>query len=79
MFLQFFLKVKVKQGNVSRMLKDQSEIVSNYLRGWFIIDLLSIFPIDPITAPTQENADSSGSTLKILKLVMLDRDTSSGL
>ena len=49
MGLQFFLKAKVRQPDGSmKTLRTHKEIARNYFRGWFMIDFVSIVPIDVI-------------------------------
>lgn len=46
-------------------------VARRYLSGFFIIDVLSVFPMEPVMRVAEPNAAKSGSALKILRLVRL--------
>lgn len=46
MVLQFFLAFPEEQHGAVRWIKDPGRIASNYLRGWFLADLLCVVPLD---------------------------------
>mmetsp|Transcript_16121 Transcript_16121/g.41049 ORF Transcript_16121/g.41049 Transcript_16121/m.41049 type:complete len:716 (-) Transcript_16121:262-2409(-) len=70
MILQFFLKVTLETPNGQIQVRDRRKIAAWYLRGWFIIDLISIFPVD-IMSVTMSSTDLS--KLKILRVLRLMR------
>ena len=51
-----------------KLVDDHKQIAKNYLLSWFIVDLISIFPIEPII-----NALSKSQTLKINSLARIAR------
>ena len=73
MVLNFFLKVHIKTlDRETKTLRTRNDITSNYLLGWFSIDLVSIIPVDLIVLAI--NTDNSGnSAVDALKLVRLLR------
>lgn len=61
----------VNQDDVTVM--DRPAIVSNYLKGWFLIDLVSSIPVERLSSNTGENSNltSANSSLKGLKLLRI--------
>ena len=48
-------------------------IARNYLRGWFIIDIIAILPYSYIELAYQEEAEASGSANQLFKALRLIR------
>eukprot|EP01083_Nonionella_stella_P013005 36732_1 len=67
--LQFFTSYKHDKGqNAGRLETSHTKIIKNYLKGWFVIDVLASFPIDIIL--TAITGQSGGNTLnRLLRLV----------
>eukprot|EP01084_Bolivina_argentea_P161689 281455_1 len=70
-FLQFFTSYKHTQGPAAgRLETSHTRIIYNYLRGWFLIDVLASFPIDLIlTAASGGKQSGSGTLNRLLRLV----------
>lgn len=67
MILQFFLMPQDENG---RYIKNQREVAMRYLKGWFIIDFVSVLPFDVIGMA----ADSDdASQLKVLRVIRVAR------
>ena len=47
-------------------------MAATYLRGWFIIDLLSVFPFEKIIESVSEG-DSSGSYNKLIRVARIGK------
>ena len=62
-----------------KMVKDGTQIATNYLRGGFVIDLLGSFPINFFLALTSDDGTDGGGTarlnrnLRLLRIVKLNR------
>ena len=46
-----------------KLLRKRGEIAANYLRGWFIIDLVSIFPVEIVAMLIEAQADDGLSSV----------------
>ena len=74
MYLCFVLPYKVLRGaNTAMWCVDRCTIAKRYLQGWFLIDLLSIFPFDTIAMVQNTDAGSTKlfRMLRILRLFKL--------
>ena len=73
MYLNFVLPFKVKRGARSDMwCVDRPAIRTRYLRGWFLLDLLSIFPFDSIALAQGDASGADGTKLfRILRILRL--------
>jgi hypothetical protein len=65
--LQFFLMYPSQTSLGTVWIKDPHKIAKNYMRGWFIIDIVSVFPFDLVADIVF--ADSSSGDLQILKVI----------
>jgi len=74
MVLQLFLKVEVKrEGKYGTMVvRDPSVLRRRYLRQWFLVDLVSLMPIDLILLALDE-PDASLQRMKIFRCLRLLR------
>ena len=54
-----------------RLVESRKEIILNYLRGWFIIDLISVFPFDAVL--DQKSLSEVAKLSRILKLFKMLR------
>lgn len=76
MVCQFFLvPPEIGQAGLKPDSDLRTLIAQNYLRGWFIIDFLSIFPWDYVTYVAEQQAGSSSDTkvIRLLRIVRLAR------
>ena len=76
MVLQFFLAYPEDIGSnrrTGRLVRDRSRIARHYLRGWFIIDLLSIIPFDMIAMAVSGDNNDKMHELKIVRIIRLLR------
>ena len=67
-FLQFFLPIKTSVKEGGRTIRDHRIIAKAYLRGFFVIDFLSVIPLDivdvagaPPTCPAARPTDNPAS------------------
>ena len=44
-----------------KLLRKRGEIAANYLRGWFIIDLVSIFPVEIVAMLIEAQAETKAT------------------
>jgi hypothetical protein len=52
-----------------KLIDDRREIALNYLKGWFLIDSVSIFPLDIITKYAGQSGTASyNKFFRILRL-----------
>eukprot|EP00929_Paragymnodinium_shiwhaense_P078023 TRINITY_DN40346_c0_g2_i2.p1 TRINITY_DN40346_c0_g2~~TRINITY_DN40346_c0_g2_i2.p1 ORF type:complete len:680 (+),score=54.50 TRINITY_DN40346_c0_g2_i2:61-2100(+) len=77
MFLQFFL-AKPDPHRPERYLKDPRAIVGKYLRGWFVVDFISLLPVDAYIILHHRGISGPGPSLvlrglRLLRLVRLLR------
>ena len=78
MIFNFYVKVTIETHSGRVSLHTRKDIARNYLRGWFIIDFLSILPIDIVTSlflpysGLMQN-ESFTKDLKAIKLIRLFR------
>lgn len=77
MFIQ--MRTPYKDSETGRIVRSRKQIIMHYLKTWFIIDLLSIFPFEflgaafsPSTSTTTAQSDS-GSKLLLLRFLRLAR------
>jgi hyperpolarization activated cyclic nucleotide-gated potassium channel 2 len=54
-----------------RLVESRQEILLNYLKGWFIIDLISVFPFDIVL--NQKSLSEVAKLSRILKLFKMLR------
>ena len=54
-----------------RIVDKLSTIGCQYLRGWFILDVLAIMPFDMILIGSQENMSSADSNLHVNNMVRI--------
>jgi potassium voltage-gated channel Eag-related subfamily H protein 7 len=69
MLLAFFTPVEVQTQNGIKWTVKHREIASVYLKGWFPIDVIAIFPFDVITV----SSSSDTSNLKVLRIIRCAR------
>jgi hypothetical protein len=65
MAIQFFLMFKDRDGN---LVKDQGRINTRYLKGWFMMDFLTILPYDSVKYMMPNSGD-----MMLLRLIRLAR------
>jgi hypothetical protein len=68
LFFNFFLPYRDPE--TRREVSSHRAIAINYFRGWFILDLLSIFPFD-IVFEVGGGSEDSASRLRIVKIIRL--------
>jgi len=73
MVMQFFIKVQKVTPERTTWLRSKKEIAVAYLKGWFLIDFLSILPYDHITDIVNLFSDESPEGLDKLKILRLLR------
>lgn len=80
MFMQFFLKIRVKKiSGSTRWIRSTRALAAHYLKGWFFLDLVSVLPVDHIIAlflgRGNDNAQKARAlrVLRIVRLVKLAR------
>lgn len=72
MIVQFMLKFE--DPLTETFVKDHRTIAKRYLSSWFIIDFLSVFPFEQLSAALSDSSDDGdGSQLKLLKLTRILR------
>jgi hypothetical protein len=71
MILQFFLMYPVKTSSGYMMEFRHKRIIAHYLRGWFIIDFLSVQQFDLIGVLMQSEALNRMKVIKIIRLLRL--------
>eukprot|EP00929_Paragymnodinium_shiwhaense_P078018 TRINITY_DN40346_c0_g1_i1.p1 TRINITY_DN40346_c0_g1~~TRINITY_DN40346_c0_g1_i1.p1 ORF type:complete len:769 (+),score=85.96 TRINITY_DN40346_c0_g1_i1:55-2361(+) len=71
MILQFFL-AKPDPHRPERYLKDPSAIVRKYLRGWFVVDFVSLLPVDTYIVLHHAGGTGAGPSL-LLRALRLHR------
>ena len=54
-----------------RLVESHKEIILNYLKGWFIIDIISIFPFDEVLK--EKSLSEVAKLSRILKLFKMLR------
>jgi len=73
MIFQFFIQYPIKRQKKEEWIQQHSLIAVNYMRGWFLIDFLSVFPFNeayrlsngyPLLGPVE-----SGSELRAVKVI----------
>jgi len=68
--LQFFTSYKHEKGpSAGRLETSHTEIIKNYLRGWFLIDLVASFPLDIIMNVAGGESGAGGALNKLIRLV----------
>ena len=77
-FKEFFTPVREQQAPSAAWIKSHRTIAIRYLRGWFIVDALSVLPFDAIGVMMKANCGSSAETgdpglLMLMKFVRLLR------
>ena len=70
MCMQFFTSFYTKDGE---LIVDRRQIATNYLKGWFLIDILSIFPFHEILKVEMTKSFRYLKTIRLLYLVRLLR------
>lgn len=80
MILQFFLPYQQSTKSGQMLIYSHNRIIRNYLKTWFIVDFLSIFPFDVLAIyfGSESEDDSSGGgghvqRLKLLQTIRLFR------
>eukprot|EP00746_Dinoflagellata_sp_MGD_P138980 gnl/MRDRNA2_/MRDRNA2_72521_c0_seq1.p1 gnl/MRDRNA2_/MRDRNA2_72521_c0~~gnl/MRDRNA2_/MRDRNA2_72521_c0_seq1.p1 ORF type:complete len:802 (+),score=97.17 gnl/MRDRNA2_/MRDRNA2_72521_c0_seq1:217-2622(+) len=71
MVMQFFLKVPTQSQAGQVWIRDQKLIARRYLRGWFVIDLMSILPFDSVGLVLQNPAVQKLKLIRIVRLLRL--------
>lgn len=69
MVLQFFLMYRDEEKGI--LIKDQNEIIKNYMRCWMWIDIMSILPFDMIGYFMQSESLNKAKALRIVRLFRL--------
>lgn len=70
LLLNFFSAYIDSEENI---VKSRTKIIVNYLKSWFIIDVLSILPISTIMQPNSKKSANYSSLLRIARLPKLYR------
>eukprot|EP00930_Biecheleria_cincta_P019205 TRINITY_DN14721_c0_g1_i1.p1 TRINITY_DN14721_c0_g1~~TRINITY_DN14721_c0_g1_i1.p1 ORF type:complete len:784 (-),score=104.41 TRINITY_DN14721_c0_g1_i1:281-2632(-) len=71
MVVQLFLIVRENSRRGSRMITERKEIVKLYLKGWFFIDLISVFPFGLFESDS--DAEGDVGKLRVVRLLRLLR------
>lgn len=71
MVLQFFLMYPKKSASGQSLESSHRRIVIHYLKGWFLIDLLSILPFDIVSLVANLDALSKFKAVKVIRLLRL--------
>jgi hypothetical protein len=70
LILNFFLVYRLSRDKGEMLVRNQGMISSHYLRGWFLYDLISVFPFEPL-ARLHMNI-SSTEILRLRRVKLLD-------
>merc|ERR1711871_287488 len=68
MVLQFFIMPQDANG---RYIKNQREVAMRYLKGWFIIDFVSVLPFDVIGMAADSDDASQLKVLRVIRVMRL--------
>lgn len=71
MIMQFFLMVQVQGKRGTFWIRDRRKLTMMYLKGWFLIDFLSVFPLELVATVT--GSSSVGSKAKVIRMIRLAR------
>lgn len=69
MVLQFFLMYRDEEKGV--LVKDQKQIIRQYIRGWFWIDLVAVLPFDMVGVIASSDEMNNLKVLRIARLLRL--------
>jgi potassium voltage-gated channel Eag-related subfamily H protein 7 len=69
LFRQFFLEYEDERTHI--MVRDRKNIAVHYLKGWFIIDFVSILPFDLVALVAKSETLSKAKALKVIRLLRL--------
>ena len=61
------------EGDDRLLIMEPAKIARNYLRGWFVLDLVATFPFDLALPPDDGMHQSSFRFIRLAKLVRLTR------
>jgi hypothetical protein len=76
MVLNFYVKVKVQdsRGQNSRWLRRRSDISWNYIKKWFLIDLITVMPIEVLAKYYDSDENNNNlSKMKFIRVIRLLR------
>merc|ERR1719316_528812 len=71
MIMNFFVKLTVRTKTSTLWLRDQKKIVKHYLKGWFVIDFISILPFDIIGFVYDDPAIQKMKVIRIIRILRL--------
>lgn len=73
LIMQFFLKIEIQRPNRGGtfLIKEPSALRMRYIKSWFLIDLLSIFPFDILLLTAMADPDGPLHRAKILRMLRL--------
>jgi potassium voltage-gated channel Eag-related subfamily H protein 7 len=72
MLMQFFLMVQVRdEEGRKKWIRSQRRIGMRYLRGWFVLDLVSILPFEAVGALLKDAALQRLKVIRIIRLLRL--------
>jgi potassium voltage-gated channel Eag-related subfamily H protein 7 len=69
MLIVFFMPHQVQTSDGIRWIVKHKDLAANYMKTWFFIDLIAIFPFDIITV----SSSSDTSNLKVLRIIRCAR------
>jgi potassium voltage-gated channel Eag-related subfamily H protein 7 len=69
--LQFFLMYETRTNTGYTWIKDRKKIAKHYLRGWFIIDIVSVFPFDLAASIAMGEGNSNLRLVKVIRAIRL--------
>jgi len=69
MVLQFFLMYRDEEKGV--LIKDQNQIIAEYMKCWLWIDIISVLPFDMISLLMKSDELSKAKALRIVRLLRL--------
>ena len=71
MGLQFVLMYRASDAKGGAMVRDTRKIRQHYLRGWFVLDLVSILPFDIVSFALKDGALGKMKVLRVVRLMRL--------
>jgi len=69
--LVFYTQIKIESRSATTWIRDRNIIAQRYLKGWFIIDFISILPFDLIVV--YGSMDNGRGNVQKLKIIRIER------
>lgn len=69
--LSFFTEIEVEK--TGRMINTHREIARNYFKGWFLLDLLTVFPFELFSSTEQKSYINANQSLRIVRITKLSK------